>query len=54
MPKTLDLQKDTARKDSVQVPTKEEFLAVLQSDTSRGGMQLEWMLDRCTDREERL
>ena len=29
------------------IPSKSEFLSVLQQDNSRGGMQLEWLYDRC-------
>ena len=51
MPKTLDTRKDTARDDRIPVPTKAEILDVLQQDSGRGGLPLEWMLDRCDQRE---
>ncbi|MEJ8562159.1 hypothetical protein QTO30_13610 [Yoonia sp. GPGPB17] len=51
MPKKLDAQKDPVCDDRLQVPTKAEFLEVLHSDSSRAGLPLEWMLDRCADRE---
>ncbi len=51
MPKTLDKAKNTLRDDGLHVPTKAEILTALQHDSSRGGLQLEWMLDRCNSRE---
>ena len=51
MPKTLEKPKDPARDDRLHVPTKSEILEALQNDSGRGGLQLEWMLDRCDRRE---
>ncbi|MCK0097318.1 hypothetical protein MWU60_17200 [Yoonia sp. F2084L] len=51
MQKTFDQNKTPVRDDQLQVPTKEEILTALQQDSARGGLQLEWMLDRCTARE---
>lgn len=34
------------------IPSKSELLSVLQQDNSRGGMQLEWLYDRCDRVEE--
>ncbi len=34
------------------IPSKTELLEIVAQDTSRGGFQLEWMLDRCADRAE--
>ena len=51
MPKTLEKPKDPARDDRLHVPTKSEILEALQNDTGRCGLQLEWMLDRCENRE---
>ena len=54
MPKPLDRSKTTKQDDQLSVPTKTELLEVLQHDGSRAGLQLEWMIDRCTGREGRL
>ncbi|MDX8354748.1 hypothetical protein [Cognatiyoonia sp. IB215182] len=54
MPKPLDHSKTTKQDDQFSVPTKAELLEALQHDGSRAGLQLEWMLDRCTGREGRL
>ena len=35
------------------IPSKSEFLSVLQQDNSRGGMQLEWLYDHCDRNEDR-
>lgn len=51
MQKTFDPKKTPVRDDQPQVPTKEEILTALQQDSARGGLQLEWMLDRCNTRE---
>ncbi len=51
MPDILDTPKDPVRDDRLQVPTKAEILDALRNDSSRGGLQVEWMLDRCTARE---
>lgn len=51
MPDALDTPKDAVRSGRLQVPTKTEILDALHNDSSRGGLQLEWMLDRCTARE---
>ena len=51
MQKSLDASKPTNRDDRLHVPTKSEILHALQNDSSRGGTQLEWMLDRCDKRE---
>jgi hypothetical protein len=51
MPKALETPKVSARDDRLHVPTKSEILEALQQDNSRGGLQLEWMLDRCETRE---
>ncbi|PJI84411.1 hypothetical protein BC777_3469 [Yoonia maricola] len=40
------------RDSHLNVPSKDEVLRVLQQDdSSRAGLQLEWMLDRCNMRE---
>jgi len=33
------------------VPSKADFLAVLDQENGRAGLQLEWLLDRCDIRE---
>ena len=33
------------------VPSKAEIIAALQHEGGRGGLQLEWVLDRCDARE---
>jgi hypothetical protein len=51
MPTPLDQSKATVRDDRLHVPTKAEILSALQHDSGRGGLALEWMLDRCDRRE---
>ncbi|MEM9785239.1 MAG: hypothetical protein AAF801_01965 [Pseudomonadota bacterium] len=51
MSKTPDGPNKNLRDDHLHVPTKAEVLAMLQNDCSRGGLQLEWVLDRCAIRE---
>lgn len=51
MRQTLNTAKTPVRDDRLQVPTKSEILQALQQDSSRGGLQLEWMLDHCDNRE---
>ena len=51
MPKTLETTNKTTRDERLSVPTKTEIIEALQGDSSRAGLQLEWMLDRCSQRE---
>lgn len=51
MPKTSDNPKAPRREIQLSVPTKAEMLEVIQHDGGRAGLQLEWMLDRCSGRE---
>ncbi len=51
MSKTADTPKTPARDDRLHVPTKAEIMEALLNDSSRGGLQLEWMLDRRDMRE---
>lgn len=53
MSKTPETAKDAGPSGHLQVPTKAEILDALTNDSSRGGLQLEWMLDRCTQRDGR-
>ncbi|MEL6683589.1 MAG: hypothetical protein AAFQ09_13280 [Pseudomonadota bacterium] len=54
MHKPLDRSKPPKEERPLSVPTKADFLEVLQHDSSRAGLQLEWMLDRCAERERRV
>lgn len=51
MQKTLETHKVITRDERLHVPTKAEILNALQQDSSRGGLPLEWMMDRCDKRE---
>ena len=51
MQTTLDKLKEPPRDDRLHVPAKVEILDARQADSSRIGLQLEWMLDRCAARE---
>ncbi len=51
MQKTTKDPKQAMHDDDLHVPTKAEILLALQHDSSRGGLQVEWMLDRCDTRE---
>lgn len=48
-------QDTTPRRDpQLHVPSKDDILRILQQDdSSRAGLQLEWVLDRCNTREGR-
>ncbi len=52
MSKPLESLKEVVRDNQLHVPSKSEILDALQNDSgSRGGLQLEWFLDRCDRRE---
>lgn len=51
MSKPLETLKEVVRDNDLHVPSKAEILDALQNDSSRGGLQLEWVLDRCDRRE---
>ena len=51
MSKPLETLKEPARDGHLHVPSKAEILDALQNDSSRAGLQLEWVLDRCNKRE---
>ena len=42
---------DDQRDDTLHVPSKADFLSVLNTENGGAGLQLEWMLDRCDQRE---
>lgn len=52
MSKTVDQPEKTTRDQCLLVPSKSDFIAVLQQDSGRSGLQLEWLIDRCSTREE--
>ena len=43
--------KDDQRDDTLHVPSKAEFMSMLNTENSGVDLQLEWMLDRCDQRE---
>lgn len=43
--------KADTRDDTLHGPSKADFVSVLTAESSRAGLQLEWMLDRCDERE---
>lgn len=51
MPQMPANTKADTRDDTLQVPSKAEFLSVLNAEDGRAGLQLEWMLDHCDKQE---
>jgi hypothetical protein len=43
--------KADTRDDPLQIPSKADFLSVLNTDSDSTGLPLEWMLDHCDKQE---
>ena len=51
MPQRNHVPESTIHDNAPTVPSKAEIIAALQCDQGRGGLQLEWVLDRCARRD---